>query len=66
LQLKTKFTFSGTLNAFQNNPFTGPPGPAVFEATLKGKGTAVVRCSPSRSSGGSTVRDVSSLFFGFE
>jgi hypothetical protein len=66
LQLNTKFKLSGTLSAFQNNPFTGPPGPAVFEATLTGKGTAGVRCSPSHPSGGSTVRDVSSLFFGFE
>jgi hypothetical protein len=66
LQLSTKFTFGGTFNAYPNNPFSGPPGPAVFEATLEGKGTAVVRCSASYPLGTTTVRDVTSLFFGFE
>jgi hypothetical protein len=65
LQLNTKFTLGGTLNAFQNNPFVGPPGPAVFEVKLKGRGTAVVRCSASHASGASMVRDLTSVFFGF-
>jgi len=65
LQLKKKFTFGGTLSAYHNNPFVGPPGPAVFEATLKGSGTVVVRCSASHPSGAATVRDLTSLFFGF-
>src|SRR5262245_16107150 len=66
LQLSTKFTFSGTFNAYHSNPFSGPPGPAVFEATLKGAGTAVLRCSASRPLATTTVRDVTSVFFGFE
>jgi hypothetical protein len=65
LQLKTKFSVAGMFNAYHNNPFIGDPGPAVFEATLKGGGTALVRCSASHSLGATTVRDVSSLFFGF-
>ena len=65
LQLKTKFTLSGTLSAFHNNPFVGPPGPAVFEATLDGHGSTVVRCSASHPSGATMVRDLTSLFFGF-
>jgi hypothetical protein len=65
LQLSTKFTFGGTLNAYHNNPFVGPPGPAVFEAKLKGQGTAVVRGSASQPTGATMVRQLTSLFFGF-
>jgi PEP-CTERM motif len=39
--LNLPFTLSGNLRAFQNNPFVGPPGPAVFDVTLTGQGTAV-------------------------
>ena len=65
LLLSTKFTFGGTLSAYHNNPFVGPPGPAVFEAKLKGHGTTVVRCSASHPAGATMVRDLTSLFFGF-
>jgi hypothetical protein len=37
------FTMSGNLQGFLNNPFIGPPGPAVFDVTLTGKGSATVR-----------------------
>ena len=65
LQLSTKFTFGGTLSAYHNNPFVGPPGPAVFEAKLKGHGTAVLRCSASQPVGATMVRNLTSLFFAF-
>ena len=38
-----KFTMSGNLQGFLNNPFIGDPGPAVFDVTLTGKGAATVR-----------------------
>jgi hypothetical protein len=66
LQLNTNFTFSGTLSSYHNNPFVGPPGPAVFEAKLKGHGTTVVRCSASQPVGATMVRQLTSLFFGFK
>jgi hypothetical protein len=46
-----KFTMSGSLNGFLNNPFIGDPGPPVFEVTLTGKGEAAVRFSASSSIG---------------
>ena len=36
------FKVSGTLKGFLNNPFIGPPGPAVFDSNVSGKGKAVI------------------------
>jgi hypothetical protein len=44
-----KFTMSGNLQGFLNNPFIGNPGPAVFDVTLTGKGMATVHFSESVS-----------------
>jgi hypothetical protein len=57
------FTMSGNLQGFLNNPFIGPPGPAVFDVTLKGKGVATVRFSATAGMSGRWVR---SLFHQFE
>ena len=37
-----KFTFSGNLKGYTQNPFVGNPGPAVFDYQLSGHGTATV------------------------
>src|SRR5262245_26156376 len=65
LPLSTPLKLSGTLNAYHNNPFVGPPGPPVFQAKLKGHGHAEIRCSASHAVGATITRDLTSLFFGF-
>ena len=45
-----KFTMSGNLQGFHNNPFVGSPGPAVFDVTLTGQGVATVRFGASVAS----------------
>jgi len=59
-----KFTMSGNLQGFFNNPFIGDPGPAVFDVTISGKGTATVRFSAT--TGMPAGRWVRSLFHQFE
>jgi hypothetical protein len=59
-----KFTLSGNLQGFHNNPFIGDPGPAVFDVTLSGKGTATVRFSAT--TGMPAGRWVRSLFHRFD
>ncbi|MEP7002178.1 MAG: hypothetical protein ABI969_16945 [bacterium] len=36
------FKMSGNLKGYLNNPFVGPPGPAVFDSAVGGKGKAVI------------------------
>ena len=59
-----KFKMSGNLQGFFNNPFIGPPGPAVFDVTLSGKGVATVRFSAT--TGMPAGRFVRSLFHQFD
>lgn len=40
ITLNLPFTLTGNLNAYQNDPFAGPPGPSVFSVGLTGQGTA--------------------------
>ena len=62
-----QFTFGGTLTAYHNNPFVGPPGPAVFDVTLTGKGLAAVRfAATSGWPGMPDGRWVRSLFHRFQ
>jgi hypothetical protein len=62
VHLDTAFTFAGDLQGYDANPFVGPPGPAVFDYQLKGKGRVTVRLSASRRRGG---RSATSVFFAF-
>ena len=36
------FTLTGNLKAYLNNPFVGPPGPAVVDRIVTGKGGAIL------------------------
>ncbi|MEO8621786.1 MAG: hypothetical protein ABI625_12025 [bacterium] len=36
------FKMSGSLQGYLNNPFVGPPGPAVFDSNVSGRGKAVI------------------------
>lgn len=66
ITLNLPFTLTGNLNAYQNDPFVGPPGPAVFSVGLTGQGTASFKLLSYFLAGHEQTYAIQSMTYNFE
>ncbi|HVF44409.1 MAG TPA: PEP-CTERM sorting domain-containing protein [Pyrinomonadaceae bacterium] len=66
ITLNLPFTLTGNLIAYNNDPFVGNPGPAVFSVGLTGQGTAVFQLLSSFLPGIGQTYTIQSMTYNFQ